>query len=139
MGKHSFEYLLIGILVLLLGASLNFLVVSLNDMQMPTSLEYAEDCFTLVDSEGNPVEITENTLIALPPGRVFMNGSTRLKILGDIIYLENFMFDGYYSAGDVLIEFGAINIIFCLGAGLITLANRIYRGGHHFHHKQAYV
>ena len=101
--------MLIGILVLLLGASLNFFVVSLNGMQMPTSLEYAEDCFTVVDSEGNPVKITPGTDITLPSGRVFMPGSTRLKILGDIIYIENFAFDGYYSAGDILIEFGTFH------------------------------
>ncbi len=139
MGKHSFEYLLIGILILVLGASLNFLVVASNGMQMPTSLEYTDDCFTLVDSEGNELEVTEDTPFALPAGRFFMNETTRLKILGDIIYIENFVFDGYYSAGDVLIEFGAVSIILWLFAAFFTTVKNIFRGGNHFRDKHAFI
>jgi hypothetical protein len=139
MGKYSFEYLIIVILVLLLGIVLNFLVVAFNGMQMPTSLDYADDCFTLVDTEGNPVEIPSETVVPLPPGRVFMDSNTRLKALGDIIYIENLAFDGYYSAGDILIELGTINLLVWLLIRLFTSAGRIYSSRNHLNNRHAYI
>ncbi len=139
MANHRFKYLLIGILVLLLGASMNFCVVSLNGMQMPTSLKYIENCFTLVDIEGNRLEITPNTPVTLPSGRVFMDSSTRLKILGDIIYIENFIFHGYCSAGDILIQLGAMGIILWLVSRVLVWMGMFYHNTVPFRNKATII
>jgi hypothetical protein len=139
VGKRSFEYLIIGIFTLLLGVSFNFLVVAFNGMRMPTSLQYVEDCFSLVDAEGNQVAVSPDMVVTLPDGRVFMDGTTNLKALSDIIHIENFAFNGYYSVGDILIELGTISTLLLGAFRFLAWARKVYTSRHHFHNTRAYI
>jgi hypothetical protein len=139
MGKYSLEYLMAGVAVSLLGAAFNFSVVAVNGMQMPVSLDYADHCFTVVESDGKKATISPSTIIPLAPGRVFADDNTRLRMLGDVIHVNNFAFHGYYSAGDIIIEFGAINIILGLAVTFLAWLRAVYHGGFHLYNNHAHI